>query len=228
MNKQWLEKKYIENKLSTRDIAKEIGSSQGKITYWLRKHGIPARHRVSGGHKLFDDLTGKRFGKLVVLSVDKRAGANCNRKSIWLCQCDCGKTTPIWGHSLKHGLTKSCGCLRREKMFGGHEDLSASYWNRILKGAHKRSLAVEITIEFAWDLYLVQQKKCALSGLPIFIHRDYTRHHDKHTASLDRIDNAKGYTENNVQWLHRIVNKMKGTLSQNEFTEFCRSISNVS
>lgn len=54
------------------------------------------------------DLTGQRFGKLVVL---KRAD-NVGEQPAWICQCDCGVIThPIIGFNLKRGTTKSCGCL---------------------------------------------------------------------------------------------------------------------
>ncbi|KKN91257.1 hypothetical protein LCGC14_0221250 [marine sediment metagenome] len=57
------------------------------------------------------DLTGKRFGRLVVICRDKknRFGTLC-----WLCLCDCGKEKIILCGSLKSGKTKSCGCLRKE------------------------------------------------------------------------------------------------------------------
>jgi len=58
------------------------------------------------------DLTGKRFGNLVVI---KRAGtyvAPGGMKSVtWLCQCDCGNTTVVQGNSIKSGHIKGCGCM---------------------------------------------------------------------------------------------------------------------
>ena len=60
------------------------------------------------GKKVLEDLTGQRFGKLVVLSY---AGSNRNRSS-WLCKCDCGKKIIVNQMELKRGATLSCGCLR--------------------------------------------------------------------------------------------------------------------
>jgi len=51
------------------------------------------------------DLKGQTFGRLQVL---ERSG----RK--WLCQCGCGSTSIADGRDLRHGHTKSCGCLRRD------------------------------------------------------------------------------------------------------------------
>lgn len=58
-----------------------------------------------------NDLTGQRFGKLVVL---RREPNNANNKVVWRCQCDCGKQTVVIGSRLYTGKTKSCGCLIRE------------------------------------------------------------------------------------------------------------------
>lgn len=54
------------------------------------------------------DLTGRRFGRLTVISLFKRT------PRVWLCKCVCGKLTPVAIGSLLAGLTKSCGCLHRE------------------------------------------------------------------------------------------------------------------
>ena len=53
------------------------------------------------------DLTGKRFGKLVVL---ERA-ENDKGRSQWLCRCDCGNLKVINGSNLRHDKSHSCGCL---------------------------------------------------------------------------------------------------------------------
>jgi len=44
------------------------------------------------------------------------------------------------------------------------------------------------------------------------------------TASLDRIDSTKGYTIDNVQWVHTIVNRMKWNTDENEFIKWCDDI----
>lgn len=61
------------------------------------------------------DLTGMRFGKLVVLYVDEERSGN--GKVYWWCRCDCGKLTSVQSTSLtrKKGGVKSCGCARNSK-----------------------------------------------------------------------------------------------------------------
>ena len=57
------------------------------------------------------DLTGQRFGKLVVNRKTNNPYPG-NRHTYWLCDCDCGKTNIlIDGENLKAGHTKSCGCI---------------------------------------------------------------------------------------------------------------------
>jgi hypothetical protein len=56
------------------------------------------------------DLTGQRFGKLMVIELAKKPEGNKNSSSFWLCRCDCGKEKVIDGHSLRRGSSKSCGC----------------------------------------------------------------------------------------------------------------------
>ena len=61
---------------------------------------------------MFKDITGKRYGRLVVI---KQAGKAKNGGTLWECQCDCGNTTKVITASLNNGRTRSCGCLQREK-----------------------------------------------------------------------------------------------------------------
>ena len=55
------------------------------------------------------DLTGKRFGRLLVL---KREGIDKSKHSTWLCQCDCGNIKVISRPCFR--TTYSCGCLAKE------------------------------------------------------------------------------------------------------------------
>ena len=57
---------------------------------------------------------GDRFGRLVVLNeTTKEERKNQAGRNYW-CQCDCGNKIIVYGHNLKTGNTKSCGCLNRE------------------------------------------------------------------------------------------------------------------
>lgn len=65
-----------------------------------------AEKNISGRRK---DLTGQRFGKLVVLSpTDKRMDSG---SVVWRCQCDCGNMAEVSARRLMRGKSRSCGCL---------------------------------------------------------------------------------------------------------------------
>lgn len=59
----------------------------------------------------FDDLTGKRFGRLLILNKVETLKSNTTR---YKCQCDCGKITETTRTSLIKGQSKSCGCLAKQ------------------------------------------------------------------------------------------------------------------
>ena len=59
-----------------------------------------------------NDLTGQRFGRLIVIHPTQKRGNGGN--IVWKCQCDCGNTVKVSGDNLKRGHTKSCGCFQRE------------------------------------------------------------------------------------------------------------------
>lgn len=57
------------------------------------------------------DLTGQRFGKLLVIKFDSwKTCSNGKRKRVWECKCDCGNTCYVQHQYLKCGDTTSCGC----------------------------------------------------------------------------------------------------------------------
>lgn len=61
--------------------------------------------------KILKDLTGQRFGRLVVIKQVENDAKNGVR---WLCQCDCGNQCVVLSNTLIKGDTMSCGCKRSE------------------------------------------------------------------------------------------------------------------
>jgi hypothetical protein len=60
--------------------------------------------------RLIIDLTGKRFGKLVVIKnngIDSKS-----KKATWECLCDCGNTTIVRSDRIVSLKAKSCGCIK--------------------------------------------------------------------------------------------------------------------
>jgi hypothetical protein len=59
------------------------------------------------------DITGRRSGRLVAV---ERVGSNKRYNALWLCACDCGRSTVVPATKIMTGSTKSCGCLLRESI----------------------------------------------------------------------------------------------------------------
>ena len=51
------------------------------------------------------DLTGQRFGRLIVL----RPAENIGDRTAWICRCDCGQETVVRTNNLRSGRTRGCG-----------------------------------------------------------------------------------------------------------------------
>ncbi len=85
----------------------------------VRSDGLRSGHSKSCGclnreissAKVKLNLTGKIFGRLVVLKEDSKTSAG---EIKWLCQCSCGNVKSILAGSLLKGLTLSCGCYKKE------------------------------------------------------------------------------------------------------------------
>jgi hypothetical protein len=180
------------------------------------------------------DMVGKIFGKWTVVSFHL---IDDNGDDKWMCQCVCGRTKVVGGSQLRCNRTQQCTrCASRSKkhkrgnkhtLWKGCGDIHSSLWRRIIGGAKLRELEFSISIEYGWKLYLSQNRKCAITGVPIFFPE---RVHDApwSTCSLDRIDNSKGYIEGNVQWVHKTMNCMKQDIHEGTFLEWCRIASTSS
>jgi len=166
----------------------------------------------------------KKFGKLTVLSFDRK---NKKGQSYWNCKCDCGKEKKVRGDHLLNSETKSCGCNNRGCGNGnwrGFGEIGGWIWNGYRRSAKKRQLSFEIKIKYGWELFLKQNRKCALSGVDLYFSPNTSNRHGTN-ASLDRIDSNKGYTIGNVQWVTKKINMAKQDISQNEFIEMCKLVS---
>lgn len=177
------------------------------------------------------DLVGKKFGSWTVL---RRLCGNRNDNLYWECQCDCGTLKKVYGGHLRRGKSKSCGCQicrgHTHIQWTGIGGISGNHWDSIKRSAsgakgNRVPIELSITMEDAWNQCLKQEGKCALTGLTLVF--NYGRKTGlEHTASLDRIDSSKGYTIDNIQWVHKVINFMKRTYDQDYFIEMCKLVAN--
>lgn len=108
-----------------------------------------------------------------------------------------------------------------KKIQKGHEEISGTFWARIKSNAKQKNRLVDVTIKDCWEIFLKQNRQCALSGIELVFSNKF----NETTASLDRIDCSKDYIDGNVQWVHKTINLMKRTLSDEQFIEFCQQVS---
>lgn len=198
--------------------------------------------------KVKADLIGKRFTRLVVIGpAPNHISPDGTVRARWECLCDCGGKTITSTSCLTRNHTKSCGCWSRdnakkmmtgnknyEKRIKGTKDIRTTYYNRVKKGANYRNLEFNITIEQMQELLEKQNYKCALTGIDLIMNRNNSAFKvlkgksGYNTASLDRIDSSRGYTLDNIQWIHKDVNFMKQDFSEETFINWCKLVVNYS
>ena len=89
----------------------------------------------------------------------------------------------------------------------------------------KRNHKFSISIQYAWNLFLKQKRKCALTGMDLVFGKSMKEvESGATTASLDRIDNKLGYIKGNVHWVHKDINFMKQGFDLNYFIEMCSMV----
>lgn len=147
---------------------------------------------------------------------------------MYLVQCDCGtQEVKRKDHVNKQRTTscKSCSAKRTAKQYPppinrtGCEGLSGTHYLAIKFGALRRNIPFSLSAKFLWKLYNQQNGLCALTGIPIVLTNKIKNQNvdwDIITASLDRKDNALGYYEENVWWVHKEVNRLKNNYSLEE------------
>lgn len=169
------------------------------------------------------DRKGQKFNKWTILEFDK---LNSKGSAMWFCRCECGLEKSLVISNVTNGQSKCCKFCSNNKNYK-EGIIPTPVWRTINNNAQKKNRKIYITKEFAESLFLKQNKLCAISGLPIQFaksNKDYSK--GLQTASLDRINSLKNYTEDNVQWVHKDINKMKNVFSMEQLLEYCKQIVN--
>jgi hypothetical protein len=121
---------------------------------------------------------------------------------------------------------KPCSAVRNISRYNGKvkEEFGVRLsWLRTYEvGAKSRGLLFQINAKDVRELYDEQEGLCALSGLPILL--PLSSRYASVTASIDRIDNSKGYTKNNIQLVHKKVNMLRGPMSVEDFVDICKMV----
>lgn len=97
-------KRLYKKGLSILAISHEIGRSDGTVKKYVQEMKLVKPPRPS--------LVGEKFARLTVLELDHVEKS----RRYWRCQCDCGNTAVVQEGNLKNGITRSCGCLRKDSV----------------------------------------------------------------------------------------------------------------
>lgn len=147
-----------------------------------------------------ENLTGRRFGRLVVEQRDER---HSRGRAYWSCLCDCGNRTVVSGTNLRCGVTKSCGCLKSEPTKhgdcrSGSRNRLNGIWHTMLNRCNNpNSSSYEnyggrgIHICKEWEGSYLLFRKWAIE------------HGYSESLSIDRVDVNGDYEPSNCRWVTR-------------------------
>lgn len=168
------------------------------------------------------DLTGKRFGNLVVIKYIGQQG----NKTLWECQCDCGNIKPISAGDLTRKdkrAIRGCGCRKGKKYRKPYGESSFQRLYRMYKiGAKRRNIPFDLSQE---EFRVFTKQDCFYCGChPHTSIKDESSYGEYIYNGVDRVDNLKGYIIKNCVPCCTRCNKAKWILSQDEFREVVKLV----
>lgn len=223
---EFLIEHYINQQKSSLQIARETNAkSVTSVEKYLKKYNIKREHLNKIKNNLLSkDFLDEQYNDLNK-SLEQIAQENNVHRSTVLKKMKEHDIKRRIGKNPNPQMSKKCNLAGFTMRFKGYEGIPGYYLYRLKRATEEVNRNFEVTPKFLWELFLKQNKKCAISGIEIKFCPINEPHDRKDTtASLDRIDSSKGYTEDNVQWVHKKVNSLKSNFTDKEFIEWCKII----
>lgn len=147
------------------------------------------------------DMSGKTYGRLEVIEF----AYTKNGRAYWKCRCSCGNITTVTGKLLRSGKTKSCGCLKLEKLMKNglkhglyKTRFYAIYGNMLTRCNNPNSCKYKNYggrgIKCEWLSFNDFYKDMYQSYL------DHVKEFGESNTSIDRIDVNGNYNKKNCRW----------------------------
>lgn len=187
-----------------------VGGGKSKYSTWLCKCDcgnlvVRTSKNLRAGYnsgcdlcrRTREDLTGKRFGMLTVISKS----CNRNKNVYWNCQCDCGNAIEVKTAELNRGTTISCGCYSKKRFVEENtkHNKSNTRLYKIWYGMKRR----------CYDKRMKSYKRYGGRGIKICDEwlNDFMNFYDwaikngyNDNLSIDRKDNDGDYKPSNCRW----------------------------
>ena len=136
--------------------------------------------------------------------------------------CNCGAEINKDNRELKRTSNNFCSL----KCVGEYKTKMSNPlgYNRslALNTAKKKNLEFNLSSEFLYELYIKQNKRCAVSG--VIIEPVDKKCKKINQVSIDRIDNSKGYTVDNVHLVALGINYLRNTFTIDDTLELISNI----
>lgn len=171
------------------------------------------------------NMVGQKYGRWTVLE----RGDNTSRgQAQWICRCECGTVRQVNGENLRNGVTKSCGCLNREKTasrnlkHGGAKRTQHDRLYRVWRGmigrcyspkniSYKWYGAIGVSVCDEWKEDYAKFREWAESN-------GYDPMKERGDCTIDRIDPCGNYEPSNCRWVDCKVQSVNKRRKYEEIT----------
>ena len=183
------------------------------------RHLTKGDTKSCGCLKKHGDLQGLHFGRLTVIELH-----STGKHTFWKCACDCGKIFIVSTGNLCSGRTISCGCFKSDLLHSSKKSKYLAGFNRVHRGykngARVRGYSFELSEDFCFNIMQLSCDYCCKPPMNRAVELGDIFYYN----GIDRVDNSKGYVENNVVPCCKVCNRAKDTMSRDEFLEWIKQV----